>query len=153
MARETRLKRALDGLQEQYDYIIIDCPPSLSLLTVNAFTAAHAVLIPIQCEFYALEGLSQLLRTITMIKRNLNSALIIEGVLLTMFDARTNLASQVVGEVRGQSGYRVFDTVIPRSVRLSEAPSHGLPVAIYDPKSRATEVYFDLARELLSINK
>lgn len=149
MARETRLKRALDSQRERFDYIIIDCPPSLSLLTVNAFTAADSVLIPIQCEFYALEGLSQLLRTITMIKRNLNSKLEVEGVLMTMYDARTNLAAQVVEEVRSIKEYRVFDTVIPRSVRLSEAPSYGQPIALYDAKSRGSEVYFELAKELL----
>ncbi|MFA6075834.1 MAG: AAA family ATPase [Negativicutes bacterium] len=149
MARETRLKRALDSLRDQFDYIIIDCPPSLSLLTVNAFTAADSVLIPIQCEFYALEGLAQLLRTITMIKSNLNSTLAVEGVLMTMYDARTNLSAQVVEEVRSIKDHRVFATVIPRSVRLSEAPSFGQPIALYDAKSRGSEVYFELAKELL----
>ncbi|MBX6395979.1 MAG: ParA family protein, partial [Alicyclobacillaceae bacterium] len=133
-----------------FEYILIDCPPSLGLLTVNALTAADSVIIPIQCEYYALEGLSQLLNTIRLVQKHLNSKLQIEGVLLTMFDARTNLGIQVVEDVKKYFREKVYKTIIPRNVRLSEAPSHGMPVIQYDPKSRGAEVYMDLAREVVA---
>lgn len=149
MSREVRLKRALEAVKEQFDYIIIDCPPSLGLLTINALTASDSVLIPVQCEFYALEGLSQLLNTIRLVQKHLNSNLRIEGVLLTMLDARTNLGLQVTQEVKKYFQDRVYQTIIPRNVRLSEAPSHGEPVILYDPKSRGAEVYTELAKEVM----
>ena len=149
ISRETKLKRALDKIRFEYDYIIIDCPPSLGLLTINALTAANSVLVPIQCEFYALEGLTQLMSTISLVQRNLNPALSLEGVVLTMFDARTNLSIQVVDEVKNHFRHKVYQTIIPRNVRLSEAPSHGKPVITYDPKSRGAEVYFELAQEVI----
>lgn len=149
ISRETKLKRALDKIRFDYDYIIIDCPPSLGLLTINALTAANSVLVPIQCEFYALEGLTQLMSTISLVQRNLNPALILEGVVLTMFDARTNLSIQVVDEVKNHFRHKVYQTIIPRNVRLSEAPSHGKPVITYDPKSKGAETYFELAREVI----
>jgi chromosome partitioning protein len=147
--RERRVKRALAGVTDQFDYLLIDCPPSLGLLTVNALTAATSVLIPTQCEFYALEGLSQLIATLNLVRDNLNPTLAIKGVVLTMFDARTNLSSDVASEVRGHFGHAVFDTLIPRSVRLSEAPSFGLPIALYRADSRGAEAYTALAAELL----
>jgi chromosome partitioning protein len=149
ISRETKLKRALDRIKYDFDYVIIDCPPSLGLLTINSLTAANSVLVPIQCEFYALEGLSQLMNTVTLVQRNLNPSLALEGVVLTMFDARTNLSIQVVDEVKNHFRHKVYQTIIPRNVRLSEAPSHGLPVIKYDPKSKGSEVYFDLAKEVL----
>lgn len=149
MSRETKLKRALDRVKYDYDYVIIDCPPSLGLLTINSLTAANSVLVPIQCEFYALEGLSQLMKTVTLVQKNLNPILTLEGVVLTMFDARTNLSIQVVDEVKNHFRQKVYQTIIPRNVRLSEAPSHGQPVIKYDPKSKGAEVYFDLAREVI----
>lgn len=149
MSRETKLKRVLDAIKYDYDYIIIDCPPSLGLLTINSLTAANSVLVPIQCEFYALEGLSQLMNTITLVQKNLNPTLSLEGVVLTMFDARTNLSIQVVDEVKNHFRHKVYQTIIPRNVRLSEAPSHGQPVILYDPKSKGAQVYFDLAREVI----
>ena len=149
MSRETKLKRALDKTKYQFDYVLIDCPPSLGLLTVNSLTAANSVLVPIQCEFYALEGLAQLMNTIQLVQRNLNPALSLEGVVLTMFDARTNLSIQVVDEVKKHFRNKVYQTIIPRNIRLSEAPSHGQPVFVYDPKSKGAEVYFDLAREVI----
>ena len=149
MSRENRLKKVLEKARYAFDYVIIDCPPSLGLLTINALTAANSVLVPIQCEFYALEGLSQLMNTITLVQKNLNPALTLEGVVLTMFDARTNLSIQVVDEVKSHFRHKVYQTIIPRNVRLSEAPSHGVPVITYDPKSKGSEVYFDLAREVL----
>ncbi|QOR66656.1 ParA family protein [Cytobacillus suaedae] len=149
ISREVRLKRALDEVKEQYDYIIIDCPPSLGLLTINALTASEAVLIPVQCEYYALEGLSQLLNTVRLVQKHLNTNLMIEGVLLTMLDARTNLGIQVIDEVKKYFQDKVYKTIIPRNVRLSEAPSHGEPIIIYDPKSRGAEVYLDLAKEVV----
>lgn len=149
LSRENRLKRALDKIKYNFDYIIIDCPPSLGLLTINALTAANSVIIPIQCEFYALEGLSQLMNTISLVQKNLNPALTLEGVVLTMFDARTNLSIQVVDEVKSHLRHKVYQTIIPRNVRLSEAPSHGQPVIKYDPKSKGSEVYFDLAKEVI----
>ena len=149
MSRETKLKRVLDKIKYNYDYIIIDCPPSLGLLTINSLTAANSVLVPIQCEFYALEGLSQLMNTITLVQKNLNPALSLEGVVLTMFDARTNLSIQVVDEVKNHFRHKVYQTIIPRNVRLSEAPSHGQPITRYDPKSKGSEVYIDLAKEVI----
>ncbi len=149
MSRETKLKRVLDKIKYNYDYIIIDCPPSLGLLTINSLTAANSVLVPIQCEFYALEGLSQLMNTITLVQKNLNPALSLEGVVLTMFDARTNLSIQVVDEVKNHFRHKVYQTIIPRNVRLSEAPSHGQPITRYDPKSKGAEVYIDLAKEVI----
>ena len=151
LAREFKLKRALDKLSPgAYDRVLVDCPPSLDLLTLNALTAADEVLIPIQCEYYALEGLTQLMRSIRMVREELNPGLKIGGVLLTMFDARTNLAHQVVEEVRRFFGDQVFNTVIPRNVRLSEAPSFGLPVALYAPKSTGAEAYASVAEEVLA---
>jgi chromosome partitioning protein len=149
-ARERRLTASLAGLNGRYDRVLIDCPPSLGLLTVNALTAADGVLIPIQTEYYALEGLSQLVNTIRMVRESLNPRLEIEGVLLTMYDARTNLSAQVAAEVRRHMDGTVFETVVPRSVRLSEAPSHGVPVALYDPTSRGAHAYRDLAGEVLA---
>jgi chromosome partitioning protein len=150
ISREVRLKRALDTVKDQYDYIIIDCPPSLGLLTINALTASDTVLIPVQCEYYALEGLSQLLNTVRLVQKHLNTNLMIEGVLLTMLDARTNLGLQVIDEVKKYFQDKVFKTIIPRNVRLSEAPSHGQPIIIYDPRSRGAEVYLDLAKEVVA---
>ncbi|MGB9839130.1 ParA family protein [Thermovenabulum sp.] len=149
--REYLLKKSLENISDRYNYIIIDCPPSLGLLTINALTAANSVLIPIQCEYYALEGLSQLMNTIKLVQKSLNETLEIEGVLLTMFDARTNLSIQVVEEVKKFFRNKVYKTIIPRNVRLSEAPSHGKPIIAYDPKSRGSEVYMELAREVLGI--
>jgi len=151
LAREFKLKKALERLSPGvFDRVLIDCPPSLDLLTLNALTAAHEVLIPIQCEYYALEGLTQLMRSVRMVREELNPSLEVGGVLLTMFDIRTNLAHQVVGEVRSFFGDRVFHTVIPRNVRLSEAPSYGLPVALYAPKSSGAEAYAAVAEEVLA---
>ena len=146
--REKLLKRALEALSDGYDYIFIDCPPSLELLTVNALCAAHSLLVPVQCEYYALEGLSDLLSTVRLIKRGLNPPLSLEGVLLTMFDSRTNLSLQVAEEVKRHFPGQVFATVIPRNVRLSEAPSHGKPISAYDPYSRGAEAYRLLAEEM-----
>lgn len=150
MARETRLKDAIDSVKDTYDYVLIDCPPSLGLLTINAFTASDSILIPVQSEYYALEGLSQLLNTIKLVQKHFNPALKIEGVLMTMFDARTNLGQQVNAEVKKFFGDQVYDTIIPRNVRLSEAPSHGLSIIDYDPKSKGAEVYRQLAKEVLA---
>ncbi|KMJ56362.1 AAA family ATPase [Alkalihalophilus sp. As8PL] len=150
ISREVRLKRALQPVAKDYDYIFIDCPPSLGLLTINALTASDSVLIPVQCEYYALEGLSQLLNTVRLVQKHLNTDLAIEGVLLTMLDARTNLGIQVIDEVKKYFREKVFDTIIPRNVRLGEAPSHGKPIIIYDAKSRGAHVYVDLAKEVVS---
>ncbi|ARK32920.1 ParA family protein [Halalkalibacter krulwichiae] len=150
ISREVRLKRALASISNQYDYIFIDCPPSLGLLTINALTASDSVLIPVQCEYYALEGLSQLLNTVRLVQKHLNTDLGIEGVLLTMLDARTNLGIQVIDEVKKYFREKVFDTIIPRNVRLGEAPSHGQPIITYDAKSRGAEVYLDLAKEVVA---
>ncbi len=147
--REKVLQEALAELRIKYDYIIIDCPPSLGLLTLNALTASDAVLIPVQCEYYALEGLGQLLNTISIVKKHLNARLDIEGVLLTMFDRRLNLSNQVSEEVRRYFGEKVFKTMIARNVRLSEAPSHGKPVLLYDALSIGTQNYMELAHEIL----
>ncbi len=151
--REYRMRAAVEPIREQFDYILIDCPPSLGLLTVNALTAARSVLIPIQCEYYALEGVSALLNTVQRVKKGLNPALEIEGVLLTMMDGRTNLCIQVVAEVKKHFKKQVFDTVIPRNVRLGEAPSHGLPIHMYDNRSTGAEAYRALAKEVIRRNK
>ncbi|MDD7511503.1 MAG: AAA family ATPase [Peptostreptococcaceae bacterium] len=147
--REQRLKKAIDKVRDKYDYIFIDCPPSLGLLTINSLTAVESVLVPIQCEFYALEGVSQLVSTIDLVKKNLNPSLDIEGVILSMFDGRTNLSAQVVQEVKKYFGSKVYSTVIPRNIRLAEAPSFGLAITEYDPKSRGAEAYMDFADEFL----
>ncbi len=149
LARENKLKTALADISAEYDYILIDCPPSLGLLTINALTAADSVLIPLQCEYYAMEGLSQLINTIRLIQRELNPGLGIRGILLTMFDARNNLSHQVSEEIRKHFSTQVFETMIPRNVRLSEAPSHGLPALLYDISSRGATAYLDLAREII----
>ena len=151
ISREVRLRRAVQVMRSKYDYILIDCPPSLGLLTVNALTAADSVLIPIQCEYYALEGLSQLLNTIRLVQKHLNTSLEVEGVVLTMLDARTNLGLQVIEDVKKFFRDKVYHTVIPRNVRLSEAPSHGQPIIQYDPKSRGAETYMDLAKEVIGV--
>ena len=145
MARESRLKSALNEIKEQYD-----CPPSLGHLTINAFTASDSILIPVQCEYYALEGLSQLLNTVRLVQKHFNPELEIEGVLLTMYDARTNLGAEVVEEVRRYFQEKVYETIIPRNIRLSEAPSHGLSIIDYDPRSKGAEVYQTLAKEVLA---
>jgi len=147
--REQKLKQALDRLEGRYDYILIDCPPSLGLLTLNAMTAAESLLIPLQCEFYAMEGLSHILTTTRLVQRGLNPGLTIEGILLTMFDGRNNLSRQVSDEIRGHFPKETFVTVIPRNVRLSEAPSHGKPIMFYDISSRGSAGYLELAKELL----
>ena len=148
--RERRLARSLQPVADAYDYVLIDCPPSLGLLTVNALTAADSVLIPLQCEYYALEGLSQLIATINLVRDHLNPQLAIKGVILTMYDARTNLSAEVQSEARRHLDGSVFETIVPRSVRLSEAPSYGLPIAMYRPDSKGAAAYRDLAAELLS---
>lgn len=149
--REKRLKKALDKIKTRYDYIFIDCPPSLGLLTINSLTAVDSVLIPIQCEFYALEGVSQLMSTIELVKKGLNTKLEIQGVILSMFDGRTNLSIQVVEEVKKYFKEKVYTTVIPRNVRLAEAPSYGMPITEYDPKSRGAEAYLEFAEEFLEL--
>jgi chromosome partitioning protein len=150
ISRERVLKKALAASRSDYDYILIDCPPSLGLLTINALTAADGVLIPVQCEYYALEGLSALTNTISLIKQDLNPELIIEGVLLTMYDSRNNLAEQVAQEVRKYFGSKVYTTIIHRNVALSEAPSHGKPALLYDIRSRGAQSYLELAKEVIS---
>ena len=149
MYREHRLKEQLDQIKDKYDYIFIDCPPSLGLITLNSFTAADSVLIPVQCEYYALEGLGQLINTINLVKKHLNKSLEIEGAVLTMYDIRTNLSNQVVKEVKKYFDDKVYKTVIPRNVRLSEAPSFGMPITTYDPKSKGARSYEKLAKEFL----
>jgi len=149
LARENKLKQALAAVKEDYDYLLVDCPPSLGLLTINALTAADSVLIPLQCEYYAMEGLSQLINTVRLIQRELNPTLVIHGILLTMFDARNNLSHQVSKEIREHFSAQVFETMIPRNVRLSEAPSHGLPALLYDISSRGATAYLELAREII----
>ena len=153
MSREQRLKEKLDIIKERFDYIFIDCPPSLGLITLNAFTASDSVLIPVQCEYYALEGLGQLINTIKLVQKHLNKDLEVEGVVLTMYDARTNLSLQVANEVEKYFGNKVFQTIIPRNIRLSEAPSHGLPITLYDNDSKGAETYKKLAKELLKSNE
>lgn len=150
ISREVRLKKSLAMVKKNYDYILIDCPPSLGMLTINSLTASDSVIIPIQCEYYALEGLSQLLNTVRLVQKHLNTSLQIEGVLLTMFDARTNLGIQVIEEVKKYFQQKVYQTIIPRNVRLSEAPSHGQSIITYDPRSRGAEVYLELAKEVIS---
>ncbi len=149
LAREKKLRGILQEIREQYDYIIIDCPPSLGLLTVNALTAADSVVIPLQCEYYAMEGLSQLLKTIRLIQKELNPKLGVRGIVLTMFDGRNNLSHQVSEEIRAHFSGQVFQTIIPRNVRLSESPSHGLPVLLYDITSRGAVSYLELAKEII----
>jgi len=151
--REKRLKMAIDVLKPDYDYIFIDCPPSLGILTINSLTAVDSVLIPIQCEFYALEGVSQLMSTIDIVRTHMNPELEIEGVILSMFDGRTNLSAQVVEEVKKYFKEKVYTTVIPRNVRLAEAPSHGMPVIQYDPRSRGAQAYMEFAEEFLENEK
>ena len=153
MSREQRLKEKLDEIRDKVDFIIIDCPPSLGLITLNAFTASDSVLIPVQCEYYALEGLGQLINTINLVKKHLNKDLEIEGAVLTMYDMRTNLSNQVVREVKRYFDDKVYKTVIPRNVKLSEAPSFGMPISLYDPKSKGARCYEKLAREVLNNNK
>lgn len=149
LSREVRLRQVLTDVRDDFEHVIIDCPPSLGLLTLNALTAADAMLIPIQCEYYALEGLSQLMNTFNLVRKHLNKSLRIEGVVLTMYDSRTNLSTQVVEEVQNYFKELVYETVIPRNVRLSEAPSHGKSIIDYDPKSKGAEVYAKLAQEVI----
>lgn len=153
MSREQRLKEKLEDIKEQFDYILIDCPPSLGLVTLNAFTASDSVLIPVQCEYFALEGLGQLLNTINLVKKHLNKNIRIEGALLTMYDMRTNLSNQVVKEVKKYFDNKVYKTVIPRNVRLSEAPSYGMPITEYDPRSKGAKSYNKFTKEFLKINE
>ena len=153
MSREHRLKEKLDIVKDDYDFIIIDCPPSLGLITLNAFTASDSVLIPVQCEYYALEGLGQLLNTISLVKKHLNKDIEIEGALLTMYDIRTNLSNQVVKEVKNYFNDKVYKNVIPRNVKLSEAPSYGMPISIYDPRSKGAKSYEKFAKEFLKNNE
>ena len=152
MSREHRLKEKLDVIRDNYDFIIIDCPPSLGLITLNAFTASDSVLIPVQCEYYALEGLGQLLNTIALVKKHLNKEIEIEGALLTMYDIRTNLSNQVVKEVKKYFNDKVYKNVIPRNVKLSEAPSYGMPISMYDPRSKGAKSYEKFVKEFLKIN-
>ena len=153
MSREQRLKEKLDKIKADYDFIIIDCPPSLGLITLNAFTASDSVLIPVQCEYYALEGLGQLLNTINLVKKHLNKNIEIEGALLTMYDIRTNLSNQVVKEVKKYFNDKVYKNVIPRNVKLSEAPSYGMPISIYDPRSKGAKSYEKFVKEFLKKNE
>lgn len=148
--KEYILKREVEWVKDSYDYIIIDCPPSLSMLTINAMTTADSVIVPIQCEYYALEGLSQLIHTIELVQERLNSDLTIEGVVFTMYDARTNLSLQVVENVKDNLNQTIYKTIIPRNIRLAEAPSHGLPIHLYDPKSAGAESYMLLAEEVIN---
>lgn len=152
MSREHRLKEKLENIKDVFDYILIDCPPSLGLITLNAFTASDSVLIPVQCEYYALEGLGQLINTINLVKKHLNKTIEVEGALLTMYDARTNLSNQVVKEVKDYFEDKVYKTVIPRNVKLSEAPSFGMPITVYDPRSKGAKCYEKLAKEILKAN-
>ena len=153
MSREQRLKEKLDLVKDNFDFIFIDCPPSLGLITLNSFTAADSVLIPVQCEYFALEGLGQLINTINLVKKHLNKSLEIEGAVLTMYDMRTNLSNQVVREVKRYFDDKVYKTVIPRNVKLSEAPSYGMPISLYDPKSKGARCYEKLAKEVMTNNK
>ena len=148
-SRESRLARALDGVRDRFDVILLDCPPSLGLLTVNALTAASELIVPIQCEYYALEGLGQLLKNVRLVQQNVNPGLRLTGIVMTMFDSRTKLAEQVVNEVRAYFGKRVYDVIIPRSVRLAEAPGYGKPILSYDPASKGAAAYRELAQELV----
>ena len=149
-SRELKLRRALDAVRDEYDFILIDCPPSLGLLTVNGLAAADDVIVPIQCEYYALEGLGQLLRNVALVRSNLNPTLDVRGIVLTMYDARTKLADQVEQEVREHFGAKVYKTVVPRTVRLSEAPSFGQPIIVFDSTSRGAVAYRELAKEVSS---
>ena len=151
--RERALNAGIEKIKDNYDYIFIDCPPSLGLLTINSLAAVDSVLIPIQCEFYALEGVSQLVSTIELVKKSLNPALEVQGVILSMFDGRTNLSAQVVQEVKRYFGGKVYSTVIPRNVRLAEAPSYGLPITLYDPKSKGAEAYMEFAEEFVELEE
>lgn len=151
-SKGNQLKLKIDTIKDRYDYIIMDCPPSLGLITTNALTASNSVIIPVQCEFFALEGIMQLLNTIMMAQKNLNPNLDIEGVLLTMLDSRTNLGFEVVDDIRKYFKERVYNTIIPRLIRLTEAPSHGKPIVVYDPKSKGTEAYLNLAKEVIERN-
>lgn len=151
--REYKLKNKIDEIKDKFDYIVIDCPPSLGLLTLNAFTASNSVLIPLQCEYYALEGLGQLINTVNLVKKHLNTGFEVEGALLTMYDSRTNLSNQVVKEVKDYFGDKVYKTVIPRNVRLSEAPSYGMPIIDYDPRSKGARCYEKFVKEFLKINE
>lgn len=151
--KEYILKNEIDWIKDKYDFILIDCPPSLSMLTVNAMTAADSVLVPIQCEYYALEGLSQLIHTINLVKSRLNENLEMEGVVFTMYDSRTNLSAEVVENVKDNLDEHIFDTVIPRNIRLAEAPSFGQPITVYDPKSAGSVSYLSLAEEIIKANK
>ncbi len=153
MSREQRLNEKLNEIKNQFDYILIDCPPSLGLITLNAFTASNSVLIPVQCEYFALEGLGQLLNTINLVKKHLNKNIQIEGALLTMYDIRTNLSNQVVKEVKKYFNNKVYKTVIPRNVRLSEAPSYGMPIIEYDLKSKGAKSYIKFTKEFLKMNE
>ncbi len=153
MSREQRLKEKLEQVKDDFDYVLIDCPPSLGLITLNAFTASDSVLIPVQCEYFALEGLGQLLNTINLVKKHLNKEIRIEGALLTMYDMRTNLSNQVVKEVKKYFEDKVYKTVIPRNVRVSEAPSYGMPITEYDPRSKGAKSYIKFAKEFLKINE
>lgn len=153
MSREHRLKEKINEIKDEYDYIIIDCPPSLGLITLNAFTASDSILVPIQCEYYALEGLGQLINTINLVKRHLNKDLVIEGALLTMYDMRTKLSNQVVNEVKNFFNNNVYTTVIPRNIRLSEAPSYGIPITEYDARSKGAKAYEKFVKEFLKINE
>jgi chromosome partitioning protein len=153
MSREYRMKEKLEQIKSDFDYIIIDCPPSLGLITLNSFTASNSVLIPVQCEYYALEGLGQLINTINLVKKHLNTELEIEGALLTMYDIRTNLSNQVVKEVNKYFENKVYKTVIPRNVKLSEAPSYGMPITVYDPRSKGAKSYEKFVKELMKANE
>ena len=153
MSREQRMKEKLDVIKDKFDFILIDCPPSLGLITLNAFTASDSVLIPVQCEYYALEGLGQLLNTVELVRKHLNKNLYVEGAILTMYDIRTNLANQVVREVKKFFQNKVYKTVIPRNVKVSEAPSYGMPITIYDPKSKGARSYEKFAKEFLKWNE
>jgi len=148
-ARETRLSNAIQAIDGAYDYVLIDCPPSLNLLTINAFTAATGVVVPVQCEYYAMESLTELVKTIQLVQTHLNQRLQIEGIVLTMYDMRNNLARQVAGEVRNYFGEKVYGTVIPRNVKLSESPSHGKPIILYDVQSKGAKSYLELTKELV----
>ena len=153
MSREQRMKEKLDVIKDKFDFILIDCPPSLGLITLNAFTASDSVLIPVQCEYYAIEGLGQLLNTVELVRKHLNKNLYVEGAILTMYDIRTNLANQVVREVKRFFQNKVYKTVIPRNVKVSEAPSYGMPITIYDPKSKGARSYEKFAKEFLKWNE
>jgi len=146
------LKKEIDYIEDEYDYIFIDCPPSLNMLTINAMTTAQSVIVPIQCEYYALEGVSQLIHTINLVRQKLNKKLVIDGIVFTMYDSRTNLANEVVENVKENLNHHIYDTMIPRNVRLAEAPSHGVPITVYDSKSTGAEAYRELAKEVVIHN-